>query len=87
MTRLAQHGNGIALIFARTETGTFFNAVWDHANAILFIKGRIRFYNVKGERSDPAGAPSVLIGYGAQNAIALGTCGIPGRLVTLKKEA
>ena len=33
--RLACHGNGIALIFARTETSIFFPWVWDRADALL----------------------------------------------------
>ena len=37
-------GSGIALTFARTETGMFFDYVWDRADAVLFVKGRIRFY-------------------------------------------
>lgn len=48
MERLAAHGNGIALIFARTETATFFPWVWEHASAILFVKGRICFYTKEG---------------------------------------
>ena len=42
--KLAEHGNGIALIFARTETKGFQKEVFGKANAILFLKGRIRFY-------------------------------------------
>ena len=37
MARMAEHDRGIALIFARTETTTFFRYVWDHASAVLFF--------------------------------------------------
>jgi hypothetical protein len=49
--KLKNHGNGIALIFARTETKVFFNFIWDYADAVLFVKGRIKFLgvNTKGE--------------------------------------
>jgi hypothetical protein len=63
--RLAEHGNGIALVFARTETEMFFNHVWPKASAIFFFEGRINFYSVDGKRSPAnAGAPSCLIAYG-----------------------
>lgn len=83
MEMLAQHGDGIALIFARTETGSFFPWVWEYAHALLFIKGRVRFWTKEGHEGGPAGAPSVLIAYGKANADALGKCGIDGKLVRL----
>ena len=83
MQMLAQHGNGIALIFARTETGSFFPWVWDYAAAILFIKGRLRFWTKEGREGGTAGAPSVLIAYGKENVMSLEKCGLPGRLVRL----
>lgn len=81
MERLAKHGNGIALIFARTETGTFFPWVWDHADALLFVRGRLSFYTKEGRRGGTAGAPSVLIAYGSENARRLASAGIPGAFV------
>jgi hypothetical protein len=67
LERLAAHGNGIALVFARTETRAFFSAVWDRADGVLFIKGRIRFYHADGRQADSAGAPSCLVAYGEEN--------------------
>jgi hypothetical protein len=37
--RIALHGHGIALVFARTETRMFFRHVWPHASALLFLRG------------------------------------------------
>lgn len=68
MQRVAQHGNAICLIFARTETSAFFPWVWGHADALVFLKGRIRFYTREGKQGGTAGAPSVLIAYGIENA-------------------
>jgi len=51
LERMAMHNNGIALIFARTETEMFFNWVWNKATSLLFIKGRLYFHYVTGERS------------------------------------
>lgn len=85
LDRLATHGNGIALIFARTETAMFFDHVWEKASALLFIKGRLFFHHVTGERAKSnSGAPSVLIAYGKENAEILKTCGIEGKFIPLK---
>lgn len=84
MERLASHGNGIALIFARTETATFFPWVWEHASALLFVKGRICFYTKEGRQGGTAGAPSVLVSYGPENAEALKRSGIDGKLIELQ---
>jgi len=84
LERLANHGNGIALIFARTETDMFFRYVWERADAILFLRGRLHFHHVDGRRAEAnAGAPSCLIAYGAQNVESLGNCGLLGKLVRL----
>jgi DNA N-6-adenine-methyltransferase (Dam) len=82
MRKMAEHNNGIAITFARTETKWFFDHVWNKASAILFLKGRIHFMNSAGMKSKiNAGAPSVLIAYGKENIQFLHS--IPGRLVIL----
>ncbi len=68
LEKCAMHGNAIALTFARTETNMFFNYVWPRAVAVLFIRGRLRFYHVSGEQGGTAGSPSVLIAYDQHNA-------------------
>jgi hypothetical protein len=83
LRRLAEHGNGIALIFARTETDTFFRYVWNAAHALLFIKGRLSFHKVDGSIVSNSGAPSVLIAYGVNNAEILRDCSIKGKLINL----
>lgn len=81
--RLADHGNGIALIFARTETEMFLDRVWRRADALLFIEGRLHFHHVNGTRAAAnSGAPSVLIAYGQDNVAALEQSGIGGALVS-----
>jgi len=79
LEKCSLHGNAIVLIFARMETRMFFNWVWPYASAMLFMQGRIHFYNVDGIRSKAnSGAPSVLVAYGEYNSKILGECGIPG---------
>lgn len=84
--KLANHGNGIALIFARTETKMWFTEVWPKADAVFFIKGRIYFLDPDGNRaSSNSGAPSAFVAYGKENVKALQNSGIEGKLVLLDK--
>ncbi len=86
LEKLADHGNGIALIFARTETEMFFEQVWKRADCLLFLKGRLHFHRIDGSRAEfNAGAPSVLVGYGKEAYCRMVlTDDIPGRFVRLK---
>lgn len=84
LRKLSDHGNGIALIFARTETEMFFEHVWNKANALLFFKGRLYFRHVDGSRAVAnAGAPSVLIAYGSDNVKSLEQVKDWGMLINL----
>lgn len=87
LRRLADHGNGVALVFARTETAWFFDAVWQRAAAVFFFLGRVAFYHVTGEQGDAAGAPSVLVAYGSDNVRALMESGIVGITLSLTTAA
>ena len=83
--RMADHGRGVALIFARTETDAFFRHVWERATALLFMRGRINFHLVDGRRaSGNAGAPTVLCAYGPSDADVLASCGVAGQFVPLQ---
>ena len=84
LSKLAKHGNGIALIFARTETKGFHSEVWGKADAVFFFKGRLRFCYVDGTEADVANAPSCLIAYGSNNVKAIIDCGFDGKMVVLK---
>lgn len=80
--KLAEHGDGVALTFARTETRMFVQQVWKKADALLFIADRLFFHYPDGTRATSnSGGPSVLIAYGKQNADVLSTCGIRGAYV------
>ena len=79
------HNDGIALIFARTETKMFFDHVWNGATSLLFIKGRLHFHYVDGTRAKAnSGAPSVLIAYGEESSKILEDSKIEGQFVMLK---
>jgi hypothetical protein len=84
LDRMALHNNGIALIFARTETDMFFKSVWEKATSLLFIRGRLYFCYVDGTVAKAnSGAPSVLIAYGKEADIRLRRSKIKGKYITL----
>lgn len=88
LRRMAAHGNGIALIPARTETAMFYECVWGAADAILFIEGRPHFHYVTGERAPfNSGAPICLVAYGIQNIVALDMSGLGVTLPILRRKA
>lgn len=90
--RMAAHGDGIALVPARTEVEAWFwPFVWEAAHAVLFRRGRIHFRLPHDAKTLPSGAKpgnaghgSVFVAYGMRNVAALRTSGIPGRLFQLK---
>ena len=87
LNKLANHGNGTALIFARTETIGFHKEIWNKAHSIFFFKGRLKFHFVSGEQGGTANAPSCLVSYSEydteQIIKAWYTKEIKGRLVVL----
>lgn len=84
LARLSDHGDGIALIFARTETAGFHEWVWPCAAGLLFLEGRLYFRRPDGTQAKGnAGAPSVLVAYGDANAEILKNCNIAGHYVKL----
>ena len=84
LKKLKEHGNGIALIFARTETNGFFNHIWNDADSILFMRKRVKFVKHDLSKVGSSTAPSVLIAYGKENTISLEKSGIDGKLIKLK---
>ena len=85
MRRMVEHGNGTALIFARTDTASFFEHVWGAATAVKFIRGRLHFLHEDGQRASAnSGAASVLVAYGWEDAGALASSSIEGHTVWLR---
>ncbi len=90
LSKLADHGSGIALVFARTETRMFFQHVWPWASAMLFLRGRLTFCYPDGKGSKAghnSGGPSVLIGYGKQAVMRLENVSDLGAFVRMKPES
>jgi len=88
--KMREHNNGIALIFARTDTKMWFDDVFPYAKSLLFIQKRIKFFNVDGtEAPSSGGAPSVIVAYGDEaNACLLSASiskSIKGQFIQLNK--
>lgn len=84
LAKMADHGNGIALIFARTETAMFVEHVWGRATAIVFLHGRLFFHHpVSGRRAaHNSGGPSCLVAYGDEAVRRLWASGLDGSIVS-----
>lgn len=62
--KLIQHNDGIALVFARTDTKWFQKAMLT-ASVVCFISQRVKFINgLTGKSDGTPGSGSVLIGWG-----------------------
>lgn len=83
--RLGDHGNGIALVFARVDTPLFQDEIFVKATGLLFLRRRIFFIQRDGRRAKSSGgAPSVFVAYGQQNFEALRLSGLRGSLLSLQ---
>lgn len=71
LRKLAQHGNGIALIPPRVGSHWFHQEVLETCDAVLFLKGRIAFLDDQLKPVAGNNADSVLIAYGLENVKAL----------------
>ena len=84
VAKLARHGHGMLLVFARTDTSWFQDHVFPEASALLFLRGRLFFHRADGARAPAnAGGPTVLAAYGGADADALRSVDHLGCLVEL----
>lgn len=84
MRRLAEHGDGIALIPPRVGSHWFQEEVLSKCDAVLFLKGRISFLDQNMRPVSGNNADSVLVAFGELNAAILSVCGLPGAFWRLR---
>jgi len=77
LKKFIEHNEGIALVFARTDT-TWFHELVAKADSILFTKGRLCFYKngKKPEKQDRAASGSLLVACGDSSVEALKNSGL-----------
>ena len=86
MQRMAEHGNGVMLIPAATETEAFDAHVWKRADAVCFVKTRPHFHFVDGQRAKAnCGTAIALVAYGENNVAALRSANL-GTVVMLNTK-
>ena len=81
--RFADHGNGICLLFGRTGNKIFQEIMLPRADAVLFLRKRIKFYRPDGTQGGSGGCDSVLFAFGRENAEALLRSHLEGVFVPL----
>ena len=84
--KMAEHGNGIALLFNRCDNMMFHDIIFPTATAIKFLRKRIRFYRPDGSQGASPGCGSVLIAWGEDNATAIRNCKLDGKYIRLKES-
>ncbi|MCK9587738.1 MAG: phage N-6-adenine-methyltransferase [Terrimicrobiaceae bacterium] len=84
LAKMQRHANGIALVFARVETRGFFASGWQ-ADGLLFLEGRMAFYDIHGKQSAGKPASSVLLAYGDLACYRLQNASLAGCYVFGKK--
>lgn len=84
VTTLAEHGNGIALLFNRLDSVMMQEVVLKNADAMKFLRKRIRFYRPDGTQGGSPGCGSVLFAFGKENAEVLRNHSLEGVFVKLK---
>jgi len=83
LTKMAEHNNGIALVFAKIEAKWFHDIVLKQATAVKFLYNRIRFYKADGTQGMQPRNGSMLIAYGKDNAEILMNNTIKGKFLFL----
>ncbi len=83
LIKMAEHNNGIALVFAKIEAKWFHDIVLQYATAIKFLYNRIRFYKPDGTQGMQPRNGSMLIAYGRDNAEILMNNNLKGKFLFL----
>ena len=85
VNRMAEHNNGIALLFNRCDSKMFIDTILETASAIKFLKRRIKFYRKDGTRGGSPGCGSILVAFGGHNADELEKNCLPGKFIRLNE--
>ena len=84
--KMAEHNNGIGLLYNRCDSKMFQDIIFQKAAAMKFLRHRIRFYRPDGTRGGSPGCGSILIAFGGGNAEILKNCPIEGKFVWLDND-
>ena len=65
LAKMARHAQGLALVFARTDTRWFHDTVIT-TTGVAFLKGRMRFHRPTGEVAGTPGVGVMLLAWGVE---------------------
>lgn len=82
---MAEHGNGIALIFNRMDNSLWPDVIFPTADSMLIIKGRLKFMREGVPGNHQVGCGSVLKAWGKHNDLCLKNCNITGKYFKLNQ--
>jgi hypothetical protein len=83
IAKLAEHGRGVALVYACTDTAWFQDYPPDR---LLLLRGRVRFVERKGSRTVSGASPSMLMAYGREAVEGLAGATLKGCFYSLENQ-
>lgn len=81
--KMAEHDNGIALLYNRCDSKMFQDIIFKRAKAMKFLASRIKFFKPDGTRGGSPGCGSILVAFGEANAEILKENKLGGKFVWL----
>lgn len=84
--KLADHGNGIALLFANCDNKMFFEEVFNRATSLKILRKRIPFVRPDGKTGNRPGRGSVIVAYGEECDKILTNCKLEGKYIYLNNK-
>lgn len=86
MRKMAEHNNGIALLFNRLDSVMMQDVVLKNATSMKILRKRIRFYRPDGTQGGSPGCGSILFAFGDYNDTILRNNNLQGIYIRLKTD-
>lgn len=84
--KMIENNNGIMITFNRTDTIMFQDLIFNYASGIMFLKGRVKFYDENWNEGGPSGCGSVLVSFGEECSEILKNCKIKGKYFKIEPK-
>lgn len=79
--KMAEHGNGIALIMPKLGTKLFRETIYPSCSAIYILAERIKFYDENWKQQKSPICQSMLVAFGKENIEAIRNSGLKGMML------
>lgn len=84
--KMAEHNNGIALLFNRLDSAMMQDVILKKATSMKILRKRIRFYRPDGTQGGSPGCGSILFAFGDYNDMILRKNNLQGIYIRLKTD-